>query len=106
MDRTSGGWVNHPCTNMWRNNKIALAFYGLVICNEWVKRGYKDTMTERFMDILSPYSIDEIMADMPDWLGREDIHASHRSNLLHKEPMWYNQFNWSESDDLPYVWPV
>lgn len=106
MDRTKGGWVNHPCTHMWRNHRTALAFYGLVICNEWRNRGYKDNMGQRFIDLLSPYSIDAIMADMPDWLGRDDIHASHRSNLLRKNAAFYRQFWPTEPDDLPYVWPV
>lgn len=43
---------------------------------------------------------------MPPWFGREDFHASHRSNLLRKHPDWYRQFGWYEPDDLPYVWPV
>jgi hypothetical protein len=42
----------------------------------------------------------------PPWLGDEAFHASHRSNLLRKNPEWYGQFGWTEPDDLPYVWPV
>jgi hypothetical protein len=42
----------------------------------------------------------------PKWLGNADFHASHRSNLLRKEPSHYSQFHWVESPDLPYVWPV
>lgn len=34
------------------------------------------------------------------------MHASHRSNLLRKEPEYYTQFGWTEPPDLPYVWPV
>ena len=34
------------------------------------------------------------------------MHASHRSNLLRKEPAHYTQFGWTEPPDLPYVWPV
>ena len=34
------------------------------------------------------------------------MHASHRSNLLRKDPEHYMQFGWTEPPDLPYVWPV
>jgi len=43
---------------------------------------------------------------LPLWLGNEELHASHRSNLLRKAPLWYGQFGWTEPDDLPYIWPV
>lgn len=42
---------------------------------------------------------------MPPWLGDSDFHASHRSNLLRKDPEYYGEFNWTESPDLEYVWP-
>jgi hypothetical protein len=42
----------------------------------------------------------------PAWLGDESIHASHRSNLIRKDPKFYAQYGWSEGPDLPYVWPV
>ena len=98
------GWKNHPCTLSWKNHKLALAAYGLVMCTEWVSRGYKDTMTERFENMLGKHSLHDI--EMPDWLGNDDIHASHRSNLLRKDPVYYGQFKWREPDDLPYVWPL
>jgi hypothetical protein len=41
----------------------------------------------------------------PPWLGLEIYHASHRSNLLRKDPVWYGKFGWIESPDLPYYWP-
>jgi hypothetical protein len=41
----------------------------------------------------------------PPWLGDERLHASHRSNLLRKDPEHYGQFEWTEPDDLPYWWP-
>jgi hypothetical protein len=43
---------------------------------------------------------------MPPWWGDPAFHASHRSNLLRKDPVWYGQFGWAEPPDLPYVWPV
>lgn len=95
-----GGWANHPATLMWRDTPVALAAYGAVICLEWIDRGFQDTLLEKFLE----YPIEEPY-DEPWWLGLDDFHASHRSNLLRKSPEHYGQFGWAESNDLPYVWP-
>jgi hypothetical protein len=39
-------------------------------------------------------------------MGQEEIHASHRSNLLRKDSEFYGKFGWAEPDDLPYFWPI
>jgi hypothetical protein len=56
-------------------------------------------------------SQDELAAAglLPSWLGDEDLHRSHRSNLIAKDPAFYRErfaerFG-AEPDDLPYVWP-
>jgi hypothetical protein len=98
----SQGWLSHPASLMWRGYEPALALYGIVMCNEWVRRGYKDTCRGKIDALVPP----EQPIIMPPWLGREDIHSSHRSNLLRKAPDHYGQFGWREPDDLPYVWPV
>ncbi len=94
------GWVNHPAAKMWRGYENALAIYGVVICEEWVRRGYKDTCREKIM----AYRDTDSAVVVPRWLGDEDFHASHRSNLLRKDPEHYGKFGWTEPDDLPYVW--
>ena len=105
LDKNKKGWRNHPAFKMWDGYDVALIHYGLAMCNEWVSRGYKDTLTKKFEDILITLLIDG-NPYYPPWLGREDFHASHRSNLLRKNPEWYSKFGWVESSDLPYVWPV
>ena len=98
--RTTGGWLNHPAVVMWRGYADALAYYHNVMIDEWVKRGYKNTMVHLPID-------DPIIGyhDFPRWLGFQKFHASHRSNLLRKHPDHYQSFNWPESSDLPYYWP-
>jgi len=96
------GWANHPATKMWRGHEVWLARYGLAVCERWIARGYRDTMTPRFA---------EVAANLPEtgppaWLGGRSFHAAHRSNLLRKDPVWYGQYGWAEPDNLPYVWPV
>ena len=97
----SYGWQNHPAVKMWRGHEAALACYGYVICREWRVRGYNDSLFPWFEYKLSSVGL----APAPDWLGDLALHASHRSNLLRKDPTWYGQFGWTESPDLEYVWP-
>lgn len=80
-----------------------LAVYGLRICEEWVARGYNDNMTQRFIQLLREQNFNDTV---PSWLGDEEFHRSHRSNLLRKDSEYYGQFDWNESPDLEYVWPV
>lgn len=106
MSKPSGGWVNHPATKMWRGHEIELARYGFAMCREWVSRGYNDSLAVFFTDAALAYQADGRNPNPPAWLGEEAVHASHRSNLLRKDPAYYAQFGWQESPDLPYVWPV
>lgn len=93
---TRGAWCKHPAAKMWEDYVPALMHYSNVVIREWVARGYANTM-----QIIEPSK--EII--YPWWFGDEAFHASHRSNLLRKNPMWYRQFGWTEPDDLPYLWP-
>ena len=93
---TPKGWVNHPAAVMWRHYNACLRSYYNLCIEEWVKRGYNSTME------MAPLP-DTI--EIPMWLGNDAFHASHRSNLLRKDPEYYGQFGWSEPHDLEYVWP-
>lgn len=95
-------WYNHPITQMWKGFELALLNYGRIICLEWKKRGYKDSMYWKFLRELLFYGVEEIK--YPSWLGNEKFHASMRSNLLRKNKEWYSQFGWKEKENLPYYW--
>ncbi len=90
------GWINHPAAKMWRGYSCALTIYMNACIQEWIKRGYNNTMQ------VIPVQYEVVY---PPWLGNEHFHASHRSNLLRKDAIWYGQFGWLEHRDLPYVWP-
>lgn len=95
------GWRNHPATVMWENNLEALAIYHNLAIHHWIERGYNNSMNL----IRVPNSA---TVRMPSWLGRNDVHASHRARLLDKDPVWYGQFGWTEapiSKEDGYVWP-
>ena len=91
---------------MWRGHEVSLCQYGLAMCWEWQRRGYKDSLYDFFAAALAQYEEDGRTFLPPPWLGEDEVHASHRSNLLRKDREFYSQYGWAESDDLPYVWPV
>lgn len=99
------GWRNHPCTKMWKPFPAALTIYAIEICAEWQARGYQDSCLQKILKLaaVNGWKID-CTAVLPDWLGNEAFHASHRSNLLRKSPEYYSRFGWTEPTDLEYVW--
>lgn len=90
------GWLNHPCTVMWRNYLPALKIYLNYSITEWISRGFKNTMQ------FETYTEDNFT--FPVWFGNEKFHASHRSNLLKKDPDFYSRYGWTEDPSDPYVW--
>lgn len=98
-------WQNHPAVRMWRGYTCALMSYQHAICAEWTSRGYKDTCLEKTMDVHG-HSCDLSNIILPTWVGVEEFHASHRSNLLRKNSYHYAHFDWTEPENLPYIWPV
>jgi len=89
------GWLNHPARLMWIGYTPALRNYLAVFIDEWVCRGYRNTM------VIPPY---EESATLPHWFGSEAFHASHRANLIRKDT-FYRKWGWTESPDMPYIWP-
>lgn len=97
----SDGWVNHPATRMWRGHEARLALYGAEICNEWIQRGYRDSLQQIFIDYIHalPFS------GYPPWFGDEDFHRAHRANLVRKDPTFYIPL-FGDLPPEPYIWPV
>lgn len=99
----SPGWRTHPATRMWSGWENSLASYGLAMCNEWRRRGYRDTLTDYFLDRFDV--TEDSVAPVPYFIT-EEFTLSHQSNLLRKEPDYYRPiFGPQVPDDLPYVWP-
>ncbi len=97
----SYGWQNHPIVNAWRGSADALCLYGITMCKEWIRRGYIDNQLPWFQERLTTST-----PNMPKWLGREDFHRSHKSNLLRKDPAHYGPLWPDVPPNLEYVWPV
>jgi hypothetical protein len=109
------GWANHPAVLMWRGRTPALVAYGLAMARVWQERGFADTTAAQigeFAPEVTDRSQDELATAglLPSWLGDDELHRSHRSNLLAKDPAFYRErfadrFG-AEPDDLPYLWPA
>lgn len=100
--RTTGrGWANHPAREMWRPYVQALVQYGIVICQEWKSRGYKDTCLEKISSF-----VDNTPIINPWWLGNDKFHESHKSNLIRKNPEYYSRYWPTTPGTIPYIWPI
>ena len=98
------GWVNHPATLMWKGYEDCLKRYSNAMIKEWVKRGYNNTM--EIYDTPNDFKL-------PPWLGRIELHKSHRMNLLRKDYNFYADYFPEESklttfeiEAFPYWWPT
>lgn len=86
---------------MWRGHATSLILYGLAVCREWTRRGFRDECAARIeatAAVLPP-------GLPPPWLGNSVFHRSHQSNLVRKNPEFYGPQFPGVPPDLPYVWP-
>lgn len=100
----SYGWQHHPATNIWRGHGQALLAYHRAICAEWRRRGFRDTCEDKFNDLLRGRTF--LSAALPNIIGHEPFHASHRAALLYKDFNYYSRFGWKEKPELNYVWKL
>lgn len=102
--RSGWGWSNHPAVRMWRGYKSQLIHYGVAICDEWTRRGYRDTCREKILAFRDSSEPIETSLQKPTWLT-EEFCLAHRSNLVRKNPSYYRPIFGDVPDDLPYIWP-
>lgn len=96
----SRGWTNHPATRMWRGYETHLIAYGLTVCSVWVSRGFQDTCFDKIAAMADEF---EPNTNRPPWLGDRQLHISHQSNLVRKDPDYYK---FDVPNNLPYYWPT
>lgn len=93
-------WKNHVAVRMWDGYEDALKLYHNLAVEEWVRRGYNNTM--KLYDI--PDRKDIIK---PSWCFDSRLVISHRCNLLRKDFDYYVKHFGDKYDvDAPYWWPV
>jgi hypothetical protein len=92
------GWRKHPAVLMWRGHTECLKLYLNSCLEQWMLKGFKNTI---------PFeNVDRRRLKYPWWLGREELHSSHRANLLRKDPDFYGAYGWDEDPSMPYWWPT
>src|SRR5215210_5215205 len=107
------GWVSHPVVRMWRGRTAALVVHGRAMVRQWRDRGFADS-TDTLIAEFAPEHAGASQADLaaagllPSWVGDEELHRSHRSNLLAKDagfygPAFAERFP-AEPAGLPYKW--
>lgn len=114
LTREAYGWKPHPAVLMWAGHEEALVRYGLEVCAAWVGRGRADTVEGTLMADALAAGITVVRGQpelaaagaLPAWLGDEQLHASHRSRLVQKDPDHYRPRFPDAAEDLDYVWPV
>jgi hypothetical protein len=98
LTRPGYGWQNHPAVRMWRGYEETPGAYGIAVCREWQRRGHADSCAAKIMNDLRAAGItgpvrpvQELRqaGQLPPWLGDEDLHRSHRSALVRKDPNFY-----------------
>ncbi|NIJ03595.1 MSMEG_6728 family protein [Frigoribacterium faeni] len=112
------GWQSHPAIAMWRGHRTSLAAYALAVTDEWIAQGHADTVRPQVLEFApaldalggadgaaAARAAALVEADLPLWLGDAEVHRSHRSKLVQKEPEWYRGRFPDVPDDLDYTWP-
>ncbi|CAF3991426.1 unnamed protein product, partial [Rotaria sp. Silwood1] len=88
---------NHPIIDMWRPYVPFLKFYFNTMVKEWINRGFQNSLT------LEDVKDEEILT--PSWWGLDELHASHRANLVRKLPSHYkDRFGFKEDPANGYLW--
>lgn len=112
-----GGWSKHPASRMWMGNLGYLMMYQDAICREWTEvLGFRDTCRDKTHDLLGTsaeglyqYMLllagSKVYGEVPWFIGDEEFHLGHQSNLIRKAPEIYRPiFGDDVPDDLEYKW--
>lgn len=102
LTRTEYGWKSHPAVKMWTGCVPALMEYTAAMAAEWHDRRGKQHGA--WLNMQQDHEPDAVV--LPEWLGRHDVHNSHRSNLVRKAPEHYRKFWPHIPDNLEYIWPI
>ena len=51
------GMSNDPAAIKWRGHEFELVCYGMAMCDEWVERGYTDSLKGQYIELVKTYNI-------------------------------------------------
>jgi hypothetical protein len=101
----TNGWKNHPAVKMWQGYEYQLVRYVHDICWEWSERGYNDSVGEKVAALYLSHRIYDRTPEEPPWLHDQSFHLAHQSNLIRKDPAFYESKFPGVPNNLPYIWP-
>lgn len=81
----SKGWRHHPIVLQWKGYSTALKLYFNTMVDEWIKRGYTNTMVK--YEIKDPAKV-----QIPWFVTCKVLNLSHQASLLRKEPAYYKKY--------------
>lgn len=98
-------WANHPAVKMWDGYITGLRYYYNSMVDEWVKRGYNNTMKKYDMPEIKDYTL-----VLPWFFTCKQLQLSHKCSLLRKDPDYYSKIFPLTSEEKQYmqhgyVWP-
>lgn len=106
------GWSSHPALLMWKGYENGLKYYLNCMIEEWINRGYNNTMEYEVYDTVSnDGSSENIVILMPWWFNCYQLQLSHKCSLLRKDYDHYSEvfhITKEEKDKYflkGYVWP-
>ena len=80
------GWSNHPITKAFKNHPWYVAAYGIASCDiSNARDGFNSSkIKQNIINLCQQNLIKPSFENPPEWIGKEEIHSSHRSRLLCK----------------------
>jgi len=82
------GYKNHPIVKMWQDHIPGLKVYLNYCIDEWVSRGYNNTMQKETID-LSENDVDNEIDLLPWWCFNKQVQNTHKASLIRKDPDYY-----------------
>lgn len=98
------GWQRHSTTKLWQGHEEALACYGMFMAQELHFRRLGGVEEGHIIRQLMPGAGDWL-PEMPEWVGCLDIHVSHRSFLVAKNPNHYGPQFPAVKGEVSLRWP-
>ena len=91
---------------MWHGHEGYFSIYGEQMSREWIRRGFRDTLMQRFHEFRAQWYAQGHASLMgpPEWMksgALERVIESHKSNLVRKDPLYYRPRFPDVPPDLP-----
>ena len=101
-DPTRKAWRNHPAAVQWRGYTEHLKLYINTMIDEWIKRGFKNSMKK--YEVANAAAL---LARLPWFVTCKAVNLSHQASLIRKLPEHYGKFFFDVPEEFSkysYIW--